>query len=222
MRGSRLLVGLVLAVVESAGALAAPPTIPWTAAPAHVGGRVTIEGVVVQAETTPEGRCVLRFDPDDPAAIHVVLLIPLVTDLPRDPRHLYEGKRVRVTGRITRFQRRLEMVVTPPLIEVVGLTTAAPAAVAPGSSPAAPLARPAPPVAPAAPDAAPVAPPPDARCHLWHDERTAVRDEIRTLSRALEACLAADRGGCTALGDRLGPPLSRLAAVEEHLARTCP
>jgi hypothetical protein len=214
----RVLVLLGSLLPTAFGAAAAP--VPWTAAGAHVGRLVTIEGVVAQAATTEAGRCILAFDPADDDALRVVLLIPLLTDLPSDPSRLYASKRVRATGRVRRFQGRLEMVVTPPQLEVVGLTaTAAP----PPSVPSAAPPPPPPPPATAEP-AARVAPPPppDPRCRAWEDDRTAARRELGGLVQALAACLDAARTGCAALGDRLGPPLSRLQALEERLARHCP
>lgn len=219
---------------------AAATPVPWTAAADHVRRLVTIEGVVARATPTADGRCVLEFDADDPAALRVVLVVPLITDLPADPSRLYQGKRVRVTGRVVRFQNRLEMLVTPPALEVVGLTATPPAPLPPARAVATPVAPPAaapaaapapaaaanpPPVAPAAaPQAIAPAPPPpvDRRCQPWREERTALRGELRTLARQLEDCLGTDRTGCAALGDALGPPLSRLDAVEERLARYCP
>ena len=266
---------VLVATLLLAGRAAADP-IPFTAAGEHVRRLVTVEGVVARATTTPERRCVLEFDPDDPAALRVVMTIPLITDLPADPSRLYQGKRVQVTGRVMRFQNRLEMVVTPAQIDVVGLTKlpsppaapppsppatsvpphAAPAASAPPAVPAAPAPAPAPPVrepaaappavravpeppAPAAPASTPVPashapaaappastlPPPvvvDPRCAEWRTRRTALREELRALARRLEECLAADHTGCAALGDEMGPPLSRLAEVEERLDAACP
>jgi hypothetical protein len=245
MRRALLAATLLVSLLPLALARAAAP-VPWTAAGEHVRRLVTIEGVVARATTTPERRCVLEFDPNDPAALRVVLIIPLITDLPIDPSRLYQGKRVQVTGRVTRFQGRLEMVVTPPQLDVVGLTVppaaappvAAPAPV-PAGAPVAPVAPAAPgppatpaasgvptPVAPAAPAVSstlpPPVPPPDPRCRAWRDDRTAVRAELRTLAHRLDECLAEDRAGCAGLGDRLGPPLSRLEAVEAHLDRHCP
>jgi hypothetical protein len=250
LRGA--LVTAVLVPLALAAPTAAATPVPWTEAREHVRRLVTIEGVVARAVTTPERRCVLEFDPADPRALRVVVRIPLITDLPADPARLYQGKRVQVTGRVIRFQDRLEMLVTPAQLDVVGLTASEPAAVAapPAPRPAAPPAAPAP--APAAapvtpprpvtpPAAAPVAPvrpaapppaappatvpatvPPDPRCAGWRQERGAVQAEVRALSQRLQACLAEDRPGCAALGDQLGPPLSRLEALEARLETHCP
>jgi hypothetical protein len=216
MHAHRLTGGLVAILGTAVASGAAPVVVPWTAAPAHVGARVTVEGVVARAETTAAGRCVLVFDPADPAALRVVLLVPLVTDLPRDPSRLYDGKRVRATGRVARFQGRLEMVVTPPQLEVVGL-----AGLEPENAPR-PRAMDSPPPVPSPAPVLPTAPSPDPRCRAWREERDTVRTELRALARDFDACLASGRSGCAPAGDRLGPPLSRLAALEAHLARTCP
>src|SRR5262245_20046131 len=263
-------ISVLIATLLLATRVSATDTIPFTAAGEHVRRLVTIEGVVARAATTPERRCILEFDPNDPAALRVVLIIPLITDLPADPSRLYQGKRVQVTGRVTRFQNRLEMLVTPPQIDVVGLTEPPPpptprptttlppppppapaprAAPTPSAAPNPPAAAPAPPVpatpapaparAPAPPAPAlpaPTAPPPappvsttqppppivDPRCAGWRAQRSQLREEVRTLTEALNECLAADRPGCAALGDRLGPPLSRLADVEQRLDAACP
>jgi len=228
MPRARLLASLLVPLVLAARAGAAPP-VPWTAAHEHVRRLVTIEGVVARATATADRRCVLEFDAHDPAALRVVLLIPFVTDVPADPSHLYQGKRVQVTGRVMRFQGRLEMLVTPAQLEVVGLA-AAPAPPAPTAEAAPATALP--PVTP--PPPTPVVAPPasgtvpasvtatDPRCHNWREERIAIRGELQALAAQLEECLAADRAGCAAMGDRLGPPLSRLAAVEAQLDRLCP
>jgi hypothetical protein len=162
---------LLIVTLLLASRVAADEPIPFTAAGEHVRRLVPVEGVVARATTTPERRCVLEFDPNDPAALRVVMTIPLITDLPADPSRLYQGKRVQVTGRVMRFQNRLEMVVTPAQIDVVGLTAPSPPpAAAPPPPPAstpppalAPRAVPASPAAPAPPTATAPAPPPPAR-----------------------------------------------------------
>ena len=108
--------------------------IPWQAAGSRAGDVVTVEGDVVQAHI--EGAtCVLQFSTDDPNAFRVILLIPLLTDLPHQPQRLYEGKRVRATGTVRRFGSRSEMIVrSPDAIEVVGLGSAPAAAETPPST----------------------------------------------------------------------------------------
>src|SRR5262245_47402442 len=104
----------------------AATVVPWQSAGMFDGEIVTVEGDVARAHLEAD-TCVLEFAPDDPKAFRVVLLIPLITDLPRQPQRLYEGKRVRVTGKIHTWKGRPEMIVRgPDVIEVVGVGAAAP------------------------------------------------------------------------------------------------
>ena len=121
-----------------------------------VGAQVTVEGDVVAARTQSDS-CVLEFAADDPTSFRVVLLIPAITSLPRQPERLYLGKRVRATGLIRSFKGRLEMVLrSPGQIEVVDVAGPDRTAEAPSTTVPAP-----PPVtAPSAPSA--VAPKPPA------------------------------------------------------------
>ena len=100
--------------------------VPWQAAGSRAGDVVTVEGDVVQAHI--EGAtCVLQFSTDDPNAFRVILLIPMITDLPHQPQRLYEGKRVRATGTVRRFGSRTEMIVrSPEAIEIIGMASTAP------------------------------------------------------------------------------------------------
>jgi hypothetical protein len=108
----------VVALATLAGAVP-PPLVEWRAAGDHVGEVVTVEGDVVAARTDSEG-CVLQFAPDEARAFRVVLLIPLLSDLPPHPEQLYAGRRVRASGRVLRFQGRPEMVLrSADQIEVV-------------------------------------------------------------------------------------------------------
>ena len=120
------------AVVCAAGIAAAAvlvraeTVIPWQSAGSYEGDLVTVEGDVVRARLEAD-TCVLEFAPGDEKAFHVVLLIPLMTDLPRQPQRLYEGKRVRASGKITSWKGRPEMIVRGPgAIEVVGVAATAP------------------------------------------------------------------------------------------------
>lgn len=100
--------------------------VPWQAAASRIGDVVTVEGDVVEAHI--EGAtCVLQFSTDDPNAFRVILLIPLITNLPHQPQRLYEGKRVRATGTVRRFGSRSEMIVrSPEAIEIIGVASTAP------------------------------------------------------------------------------------------------
>jgi len=100
--------------------------VPWQAAASRIGDTVTVEGDVVEAHI--EGAtCVLLFSTDDPNAFRVILLIPLITNLPHQPQRLYEGKRVRATGTVRRFGSRTEMIVrSAEAIEIIGVASTAP------------------------------------------------------------------------------------------------
>src|SRR5262245_32595777 len=154
-RWRQLLAGLCLVAVTHATPIIAPDE-----AASHVGEYVTVEGEVVNA-TTSGGTCVLEIGSGGVAAVRAVLVIPLVTDLPRSPDRLYAGKRVRVSGKLRRFEQRFEMVLSSPsLIEVIDVAPdAAAAAEAPRAAPTAVAAAPPPAVAPVPVPPTPVAAP---------------------------------------------------------------
>lgn len=182
---------LATAALLIAGALAAAIAVPAVPAEivdaadaaAHVGSSVTIEGDVAVARSDADG-LVLELAPLDAKSFRAVLVRSLISSLPRSPERVYEGKRVRVTGIVQRFQGRPEMVLESAsqieIVDVAGApgtsTTTVPSAVPttlrpPASAPptsAPPAAAPAPTPsaatpAPAAPTATPTpAPPPPA------------------------------------------------------------
>ena len=121
--------------------------VSWQAAASYVGDVVTVEGDVARAHLEAD-TCVLEFSPTDSTAFRVVLLIPLITDLPRQPQRLYEGKRVRATGMVRSWQGRPEMILRSPSdILVVGVS-GAPAGTAPSITPTPPTTIPAAPPPP--------------------------------------------------------------------------
>jgi hypothetical protein len=133
--------GAVVCAAWIAAAVAlvhAGTVISWQSAASYVGDVVTVEGDVVQGRLEAD-TCVLEFAPGDDKAFRVVLLIPLLTDLPLQPQRLYEGKRVRVSGNITSWKGRPEMIVRGPgAIEVVGVAAGAPATAPAAPPPSAP------------------------------------------------------------------------------------
>ena len=100
---------LVAASIVAWGAM----VVPWQAAGSYDGETITVEGDVVRARLEAD-TCVLEFSPDDPNAFRAILLIPLITDLPRQPQRLYENKRVQVSGTIRTWHGRPEMIVRSP------------------------------------------------------------------------------------------------------------
>jgi len=169
MRTAQAIAVVLLLLARAVGA---SDPIPWSEAGNHAGETVTVEGDVAAASSTAD-QVVLEFAPGDASAFRVVLIIPMMTDLPRFPERLYQGKRVRASGVVRRFRGRPEMVLRSPgqieVVDVAGPASAAPAAAPPLTTPTpaprvtAPVeARrpvPAAPVVPAAPAAAPAVPP---------------------------------------------------------------
>jgi hypothetical protein len=161
-----------------AGAVAGPAiihahaeTVDAADAADHVGSTATVEGDVAVARSDADG-LVLELAPLGPKSFRAVLVRSLISSLPRAPERVYEGKRVRVTGIVQRFQGRPEMVLeSASQIEIVdvagapeGSTTTVPAPPPPTTlRPLAPTppsaATPPPPPSPAPPAAERAAPP---------------------------------------------------------------
>jgi hypothetical protein len=167
MRTAQAIAVVLLLLARTVGA---SDPIPWSDAGNHAGETVTVEGDVAAASSTPD-QLVLEFAPGDASAFRVVLIIPIMTDLPRFPERLYQGKRIRASGVVRRFRGRPEMVLRSPgqieIVDVAGPASAPPVAAAPPTTPApraaAPVAPPSPaptaPVVPVPPSAAPAVPP---------------------------------------------------------------
>jgi len=196
-----------------------PPTVSWQDASHYVGEIVTVEGDVAEARTTGN-TCVLEFAPDDPRAFRAILLLPLLTSLPQHPEQLYRGRRVKVSGRIVRFQGRPEMLLQAPgYIEVVDVS---------GPPPAATVAPPPTPPAEEAPS------PPrglakDVQQRLaqvggcerararWREAGTAARERATTLSR----CIEGTGYRCHSESAALAPALSELEWAEQQVEASC-
>jgi hypothetical protein len=218
-------------------ATAAPPSVVSPAdAGAHVGTVVTVEGEVTAARTEGD-TCVMEFGPDA-GGFRVVLLVPVFSDLPEHPERLYQGRRIRATGRIQRFRGAPEMVVRGTnRIEVVGFGATPPATAAPLPPPAGPPATVTPPAAPApvtppatapaAPPAAAPTPPPvtilpaEDRCARartrWRDAGTVAREHAAALAR----CLEGSSYRCRPESERLAPALSALEWAEQQVEAAC-
>jgi hypothetical protein len=204
----------VAAVVALAGVARGvpPPTVSWQDAGHYVGEIVTVEGDVAGVRTTGN-TCVLEFAPDDPRAFRAVLLLPLVTNLPQHPEQLYRGRRVKVSGRVARFQGRPEMVLrTPGQIEVVDVSGPPPATTAAEEAPSPPrgLAK-------------------DVQQRLaqaggcerararWREAGTAARERATTLSR----CIEGTGYHCRSESAALAPALSELEWAEQQVEASC-
>jgi hypothetical protein len=177
MRASRAASMLLLALATPAwcAPVIQPRVIDVAEVPAHVGSTMTVEGDVAAVRMEPPG-LVLELGPAGPKSFRAVLVLALISSLPRSPERIYAGKRVRVTGLIQRFRGRPEVIVeSPTQIEVVDVagapspTTTTTTAVPPSPTTTALPARAAPPATPTtipawptAPDAATPPPPPTA------------------------------------------------------------
>jgi len=171
------------------GVALATPLVSWEDSGDHGGRLVTVEGYVAEAETR-DRTCILRFDADDEAALTVLLLVPLVTSLPPLPHRLYEGRRIRATGRIQRFGGRLEMVLqSPDQIEVLGLTADAEPRHAEPPVPADAAPHPAAPAPTAAPARGPAAPAVEPAAPLRGPAAPAIEPAAPTLEPAAPAAL---------------------------------
>lgn len=216
-------VSMALGLASSATTAVARP-VPWSRADRHVGEIVVVEGVV--REVAREGqRLTLLFDPDDPKALCVTLLIPLITDLPPAPELLYRERRVLVHGRITRAAGHLDLIVTDPgRIVVAGLTSDTRPPEAPPPTAATPPATP--PRAGAAPsrpspraDAAARA---AAACRRLRASHDAARRDALAAVDALRSCIGSGGFGCAAATDAVAAPMTRLEWIAQQLRTRCP
>jgi hypothetical protein len=98
-----------LSIALGAADAAAPPVVDWRAAGERIGQVVTVEGDVRDAQCA-EDRCILEFAPDDPGGFRVVVLMPMFTRATPAPDETFRGRRIRATGKLQRFQGRVEMV----------------------------------------------------------------------------------------------------------------
>ena len=200
-----------VALAAGAARAAAPPVVSWQEAGGHVGEVVSVEGEVATARTVGD-TWILEFARDDPRAFRVVVLLPLLETAPRLPERLYQGRRVRATGRVQRFQGRAEMVLRGSgQIEVVETGGEAP--------PAAPAPPPAAPAAPAMP--AKPAPSAAAPCERARERWRAAAGEVSEQLAALGRCLDAVRYRCRAESATLTSALVTLDALEHEIEINC-
>jgi hypothetical protein len=152
----RALLALVAALATPD--VVAPPVVDWREAGERAGQVVTVEGDVRAAECS-EDRCLLEFAPEDPRGFRVVVLMPIFARATDAPDAAYRGRRIRATGKIQRFQGRVEMVLRGTGQIALADTEAAPAVATPSTTrPTAPPPT-APPVTILPPAPPPTAPP---------------------------------------------------------------
>ena len=153
----------LLAILAALGApdVVAPPVVDWRDAGERAGQVVTVEGDVREAECS-EDRCVLEFAPEDARGFRVVVLMAMFSRAADAPDVTYRGRRIRATGKVQRFQGRVEMVLRGTgqieLADTAAVTT--PSTTRPTAPPpTAPPSTAPPPTAPV-PTLPPSAPPP--------------------------------------------------------------
>jgi len=219
MRGVLLGFLALLASATSAGARV-PPVYPWQEAERHVGEFVTLDGVVAAASTTGD-TCVLEFAPDDPHALRVIVVLPMLSGLPAKPERLYVGKRVRASGLVRRFAGRPEMVLRGlsqiEVVDVGGPPSTPPQATAPVAPPEVekPPSRG---LVPAiARQLAAAAPCERARAR-WRDAASTAGE----LSTALGRCLEGGGYRCHRESAALAPALTALESAEQQIDAACP
>ncbi len=105
------------AVPVSPEAAPASEAIPPEEAGRYVGQVVTVEGRVVRTHDTGK---VTFLDLEGPGGFSVVIFARDYDNFPKPPAQLYEGKRIRVRGRVKVYKGEPEIVVSyPDAIEVV-------------------------------------------------------------------------------------------------------
>jgi micrococcal nuclease len=99
---------------------AVPASVPWDEARRHIGRSITTEGTVVRTHRV-KSALFLNFHPNWKRYLTVVIFARDLERFPKDAHVFYKGKTVRVTGEITLYKDRPEIVVrTPDAIEVIG------------------------------------------------------------------------------------------------------
>jgi endonuclease YncB( thermonuclease family) len=94
--------------------------VPWDEAQRHVGRSVTTEGTIVRTHRV-KSALFLNFHPNWKRYVTVVIFARDLKRFPKDAHVFYKGKTVRVTGEVTLYKDRPEIVVrTPDAIEVIG------------------------------------------------------------------------------------------------------
>ncbi|MBI5687078.1 MAG: hypothetical protein HZC54_18565 [Verrucomicrobia bacterium] len=104
----------------------AEPIVSWEKARDAIGRRATVEGMIVATHKT-EKVCNLNFSPNWKTDFSAVIFARSFSQWQGDIGELYRGKKVRITGVVTEYQNRPQIIVTDPSqIETVKEPTPAP------------------------------------------------------------------------------------------------
>jgi hypothetical protein len=107
---SLLLVMLLAAPLPAAAAEEDVPTVRWDEAEKHVGRQVSVEGRVVDIHCSPTS-CLLAFEPSFNRFTAVIQASSFDTFPPSDLKKKFQGKKVRVTGKVVSREKKPEIVV---------------------------------------------------------------------------------------------------------------
>jgi hypothetical protein len=243
-------VALAILSLSVAAAPGAESVVPWDSAASHVGRRITVEGVVVQARRVGSATVLEFAAADAPGAFTVKLFQPMFRREPTNPETYYRGKRIQASGVVMQFQGRTEMIIRNAK-QIVVLTDAPPQADAPeGYAVDAPseTAPPGPAAATAAGSAAvsatpagttsvarstPTVPPTNppvierlgaaerARCATARTEWRALHPKMQQALGAMQKCLQEERAQCGAEIDALDAALADFDAAQAKLDQAC-
>ncbi|TAH34455.1 MAG: hypothetical protein EYC70_16065 [Planctomycetota bacterium] len=87
--------------------------VPWEQAAAHVGEVIAVEGRIVRTHNSGRA-CFLNFAEDWRGKFHGVIFASSFPDYPEPPEQLFQGKRVRLTGKVQEHQGVAQIVLERP------------------------------------------------------------------------------------------------------------
>ena len=150
----KLMAVMLLAVAPSLWG--AEPIVSWEKTRDVIGQRATVEGMIAATHKT-EKICNLNFSSNWKTDFSVVIFARSFSKWRGDIEEQYRGKKVRITGTVTEYQSRPQIIVTDPSqIEIVKeLTAATPPPTNSATPPVVVTTTPVPPV-PATPPSLPV------------------------------------------------------------------
>jgi hypothetical protein len=103
----------VLWVAFATPLFGAEPVVSWEKAREVIGQRATVEGMVVATHRT-EKICNLNFSPNWRKDFSAVIFAGSFSKWPADIEGQYRGQKVRITGTVTEYQGRPQIIVSEP------------------------------------------------------------------------------------------------------------
>lgn len=90
-----------------------PSTVPWEQASKYVGYTITVEGTIVNVGKSRDGKVYfLNFHHDWRGKFYMVLFNDLAKTLDKPVQEIFEGKHVRVRGKVEPYNGRPQIIVT--------------------------------------------------------------------------------------------------------------